>query len=179
MVFQINFFSIGKSTLANACHCKLFERNIQSYILDGDNIRHGINKDLGFSDQDRVENIRRVGEIARLFMDAGMITLTAFVSPFRDDREQVRQLIMQNGGSATDFIEIYCNAALNICEDRDTKGLYKRARAGSIPNFTGISSPYEEPECPELDIDTGNKSLDDCVEIILKYLEEKGIIPRA
>jgi adenylylsulfate kinase len=167
----------GKSTLANAVHRKLFERSIHSYVLDGDNIRHGINQDLGFSDQDRVENIRRVGEIARLFADAGMITLTAFVSPFRDDREQVRQLVKKNGGSTEDFIEIYCNADLKVCEGRDTKGLYEKARSGIIPNFTGITSPYEEPECPELDIDTGSKSLVDCVEQILKYLELKGAIP--
>ena len=176
----------GKSTLANAVHCKLFERSVNSYVLDGDNVRHGINQDLGFSDEDRVENIRRVGHIAELFVDAGTITLTAFVSPFRSDRDQVRKMMQGKHDDSTTrsecdcdcepFVEVYCNSSLDVCEERDVKGLYQKAREGIIPNFTGISSPYEEPESPELDVDTGNKSLEECVDQVLNYLQEKGVI---
>lgn len=183
----------GKSTLANAVHAALFHRSnltsmggsslaslkrtpIHSYILDGDNIRHGINQDLGFSDQDRIENIRRIGHVAALFLDAGMIVLTAFVSPFRSDRNQVRNLVNKNGFD-NEFIEIYCNASLDVCEKRDTKGLYEKARKGEIKDFTGISSPYEKPLSPELIVDTGSKSLGECVEQIMNFLEIHEIIP--
>ncbi len=170
----------GKSTLANAVHATLFEtpRHVQSYVLDGDNVRHGINQDLGFSDNDREENIRRVGHVAALFVDAGMVVLTAFVSPFRSDREKVRALVNKDDHNGNEFIEVYCNASLEKCEERDTKGLYAKARAGDIPHFTGISSPYEAPENPELNIDTGGKSLEECVNQVISYLEEKGIIPK-
>jgi adenylylsulfate kinase len=162
----------GKSTLANAVNSALFEQGLACYVLDGDNIRHGLCQDLGFSDTDRVENIRRIGEVAKLFLDAGVVVLTAFVSPFRADRDRARQLV-ENG----DFIEIHCAADLNICEQRDTKGLYAKARAGEIKEFTGISSPYEAPEAPELRVDTGSQDLEACVQQVLGYLQAKGVIP--
>ncbi|QNI90078.1 adenylyl-sulfate kinase [Synechococcus sp. ROS8604] len=162
----------GKSTLANAVNAALFERGLATYVLDGDNVRHGLCKDLGFSDADREENIRRIGEVAKLFLDAGVIVLTAFVSPFRADRDKARALV-----NAGDFIEIHCAADLSVCEERDTKGLYAKARAGEIKEFTGISSPYEAPEHPELNINTGNSSLDSCVEQVIHYLVEQKIIP--
>ena len=164
----------GKSTLANAVNVYLFNSGISTYVLDGDNIRHGLCKDLGFSDFDREENIRRIGEVAKLFLDAGVIVLTAFVSPFRIDRNKARELVSQR-----DFIEIYCAADLKVCEKRDPKGLYAKARAGDIKDFTGISSPYEKPESPELIIDTGKEDLDDCVEIVVNKLMELDIIPAA
>jgi adenylylsulfate kinase len=144
---------------------------IRTYVLDGDNIRKGLCKDLGFSDEDRTENIRRIGEVSKLMLDAGVVVMTAFISPFRKDRKIVRELVKEG-----DFIEIYCKASLEVCEDRDPKGLYKKARAGQIPEFTGISSPYEEPEHPELVIETGKKSVDECVEQIINYLKEKKIV---
>ena len=162
----------GKSTLANAVNAALFERGLATYVLDGDNVRHGLCKDLGFSDADREENIRRIGEVAKLFLDAGVIVLTAFVSPFRADRDKARALV--NTG---DFIEIHCAADLSVCEERDTKGLYAKARAGEIKEFTGISSPYEAPEQPELNVNTGNSSLDSCVDQVVRYLIDKKIIP--
>ena len=162
----------GKSTLANAVNAALFERGLATYVLDGDNVRHGLCKDLGFSDADREENIRRIGEVAKLFLDAGVIVLTAFVSPFRADRDKARALV-----STGDFIEIHCAADLSVCEERDTKGLYAKARAGEIKEFTGISSPYEAPEQPELNINTGNSSLDSCVDQVIDYLVEQKIIP--
>ena len=164
----------GKSTLANAVNSALFEQGMACYVLDGDNVRHGLCKDLGFSDADREENIRRIGEVAKLFVDAGVVALTAFVSPFKADRDKVRALVEPG-----DFIEIHCAADLGICEQRDTKGLYAKARAGEIKEFTGISSPYEAPENPELSIDTGSQNLDDCVAQVLAYLENKGVIPQA
>lgn len=164
----------GKSTIANAVHRELFKRNISSYVLDGDNIRHGLCSDLGFSDEDREENIRRIGEVAALFLDAGTIVLTAFVSPFRADREKARSLVKND----EDFIEVYCAADLEVCEGRDTKGLYKKARTGEIKNFTGISSKYEAPLAPEIGIDTGSKTLQECVDVILLHLEEKNVIPQ-
>ena len=164
----------GKSTLANALNAELFQRGLATYVLDGDNIRHGLCSDLGFSDADRVENIRRIGEVSKLFLDAGVIVLTAFVSPFRADRRRARALV--DGG---DFIEIHCAADLGVCEQRDTKGLYAKARAGQIKDFTGISSPYEEPEAPELRIDTGSQSLEESVAQVLTYLESKGVVPAA
>ena len=164
----------GKSTLANAVNSALFEQGLACYVLDGDNIRHGLCKDQGFSDADREENIRRIGEVAKLFVDAGVVALTAFVSPFKADRDKVRALVEPG-----DFIEIHCAADLAVCEERDTKGLYARARAGEIKDFTGISSPYEAPDAPELRVDTGGQSLDDCVAQVLAYLEANGIIPQA
>jgi adenylylsulfate kinase len=164
----------GKSTLANAVNSALFEQGLACYVLDGDNVRHGLCKDLGFSDADREENIRRIGEVAKLFLDAGVVVLTAFVSPFKADRDRARALV-----EAGDFIEIHCAADLGTCEERDTKGLYAKARAGEIKEFTGISSPYEAPESPELKIDTGRQSLEACVAEVLTYLETNGVIGAA
>ena len=162
----------GKSTLANAVNAALFQRGLATYVLDGDNVRHGLCKDLGFSDADREENIRRIGEVAKLFLDAGVIVLTAFVSPFRADRDKARALV-EDG----DFIEIHCAADLSVCESRDPKGLYAKARSGAIKEFTGISSPYEAPETPELSIDTGDQDLNTSVELVIKALQERGVIP--
>jgi len=161
----------GKSTLANAVNAKLFEHGLSAYVLDGDNIRHGLCKDLRFSDADREENIRRIGEVAKLFLDAGLIVLTAFVSPFRSDRDRVRALV-----EAGDFIEIHCAVPLSICEERDPKGLYAKARAGAIKDFTGISSPYEEPQQPELRLNTGEQDLETCVARVLVHLRQQGIL---
>ena len=160
----------GKSTLANSLNEALHAKKISTYLLDGDNIRHGLCKDLGFSDIDREENIRRIGEVANLFMNAGIVTITAFVSPFKSDREKVRKII------GKDFIEIYCAANLDICEARDTKGFYKKARLGEIKDFTGISSPYEIPNQPEIIVDTGLLDIKASVKQILKYLREKNLI---
>ena len=162
----------GKSTLANAVNAALFERGLATYVLDGDNVRHGLCKDLGFSDADREENIRRIGEVAKLFLDAGVIVLTAFVSPFRADRDKARDLV-----EAGAFFEIFCAADLDVCESRDPKGLYAKARSGAIKEFTGISSPYEAPDTPELKIDTGAQELAESVEVVLKALQDKGVIP--
>ena len=161
----------GKSTLANAVNVALHKNGYSTYLLDGDNIRHGLCKDLGFSDLDREENIRRIGEVSKLFVEAGIIVLTAFVSPFRVDRDNARSLVGKN-----DFIEIYCSADLEVCEVRDTKGLYAKARNGEIKDFTGISSPYEDPQSPELKIDTGNLDIDKCVDIVTDLLVNKKII---
>ena len=162
----------GKSTLANAVNQALFERGLATYVLDGDNVRHGLCRDLGFSDADREENIRRIGEVAKLFLDSGVIVLTAFVSPFRADRDKARALVGEG-----DFLEIFCSADLSVCEERDTKGLYAKARAGDIKEFTGISSPYEAPEHPELSVDTGSGELETCVNEVVSALESRGIIP--
>ena len=164
----------GKSTLANAVNAALFERGLATYVLDGDNIRHGLCKDLGFSDADREENIRRIGEVAKLFLDAGVIVLTAFVSPFRADRDKARALVADG-----DFFEIHCAADLAVCESRDPKGLYAKARAGQIKEFTGISSPYEAPEKPELCLDTGAQNLEQCVAAVINLLEERGVLKAA
>ncbi len=161
----------GKSTLAHAVEERLFEMGIHTYVLDGDNIRSGLNKDLGFSAEDREENIRRIGEVAKLFVDAGIITLTAFISPYKKDRQLVRNLV-ENG----EFIEIYVKCPLEVCEQRDVKGLYKKARAGIIKNFTGIDDPYEEPENPEIIVETDKESLEESVNKIIKYLEKKGYL---
>ena len=161
----------GKSTLANALNEFLHSEGFSTYILDGDNIRHGLCKDLGFSNQDREENIRRIGEVANLFLDAGIITITAFVSPFRADRDKARQII-----GSKDFVEIYCAADINVCEKRDTKGFYKRARAGEIKDFTGISSPYEIPSNPEIIVDTGFLDLKASVAQIINYLSQNKLI---
>ncbi len=161
----------GKSTLAHAVEEELHRRACSTFVLDGDNVRHGLCSDLGFSEADREENIRRIGEMAKLFIEAGVITLTAFISPFRRDRERVRGL-MPHG----DFIEIFCEAPLEVCEQRDVKGLYARARRGEIPDFTGISSPYEAPEKPELVVPTGTQPLEECVERVLDYLQTRAVI---
>ncbi|MGB0513406.1 MAG: sulfate adenylyltransferase subunit CysN [Wenzhouxiangellaceae bacterium] len=161
----------GKSTVANALENALFQRGHHSYLLDGDNVRHGLNRDLGFSDEDRVENIRRIGEVAKLMADSGLVVLTAFISPFRADRAMVREL-MEDG----EFIEIHVHAPLDVCESRDPKGLYAKARAGVIRNFTGIDSPYEPPESPEIIVDTSRLSVDECTEELLGYLKQRGIL---
>lgn len=162
----------GKSTLANEVENELFKLGIHTYILDGDNIRHGLNKNLDFTDEGRKENIRRIGEVAKLFVDAGIIVLTAFISPFREDRNKVRNLLGES-----EFIEIFVDADLETCESRDPKGLYKKARSGEIKDFTGISSPYEEPENPEIKVDNGkNSNLEENVAKILNYLEQLKII---
>ncbi len=161
----------GKSTLAHAVEEKLHGLKCRTFVLDGDNIRHGLCGDLGFSDEDRVENIRRIGEVSKLFIEAGVIAMTAFISPFRADRERVRSLVMHG-----DFIEIYCKASLEVCEQRDVKGLYKKARAGEIKAFTGISSPYEAPDKPEIIVETGADSLDKCADQVLDFLRERGIL---
>lgn len=160
----------GKSTLAHAVEEQLHRRGCRTFVMDGDNVRHGLCADLGFSEHDRVENIRRIGEVAKLFLEAGVIALTAFISPFRADRERVRSLTPHG-----EFIEIYCRCPLEVCELRDVKGLYKRARADEVKDFTGISSPYEEPVDPELVVDTGEISLEDCVTIVMDLLKERGI----
>ena len=161
----------GKSTLAHAVEEQLHQQSCRTFVLDGDNIRHGLCADLGFSSVDRTENIRRIGETAKLMAEAGVITLTAFISPFRQDRRLVRGLIPHG-----DFLEIYCNASLDVCEQRDVKGLYKRARAGDVKEFTGITSPYEAPQKPELEINTGEQSLDSCVNAVMGLLQQRGII---
>ncbi len=155
----------GKSTLAGAVEQRLNEAGIHTYLLDGDNIRHGLNSNLDFSEAGRKENIRRIGEVAKLFVDAGLVTLVAFISPFREDRDKVRHLL--NDG---DFIEIYVNCPLEICEQRDTKGLYKKAREGQIADFTGIHSPYEPPLHAELEVNTHLQSIEDCINHIINYL---------
>lgn len=161
----------GKSTLANALERVLFERGHHCYLLDGDNVRHGLNGDLGFSDADRVENIRRIGEAAKLFVDAGLIVMTAFISPFRVERQLARELVADD-----EFIEVHVAASLAVCEARDPKGLYKKARAGQIPNFTGIDSAYEAPQNPEIVIDTGRYDLQACAEQLTDYLIQKRYI---
>lgn len=171
IVWFTGFSGSGKSTLAHAVEEALHQRGCKTFVLDGDNVRHGLCGDLGFSAQDRIENIRRIGETAKLFMEAGVIVLTAFISPFRADRERVRGMV-EHG----DFIEIFCNTPLEICESRDVKGLYKKARAGQISDFTGISSPYEAPQNPELTVNTGSAELDICVEQVLKEMEHRGTI---
>ena len=161
----------GKSTLAHTVEEALFQRGCRTFVFDGDNVRHGLCSDLGFAPEDRAENIRRIGEMTKLFLEAGVIALTAFISPFRADRERVRSLVPHG-----DFLEIYCRCSVNVCEERDVKGLYRMARAGEIPNFTGISSPYEEPINAELVVDTGTLSLEESAAAVLGMLEQRGII---
>lgn len=161
----------GKSTLAHAVEERLHQMGCRTFVLDGDNVRHGLCADLGFSAEDRAENIRRVGAIAKLFQEAGMIVLTAFISPFRSDRERICSMV-----SHGEFLEVYCRCPVEVCEDRDVKGLYKRARTGEIKDFTGISSPYEEPEDPELVVDTGHSPLEECVTQVIALLQERGIV---
>jgi bifunctional enzyme CysN/CysC len=159
----------GKSTIANAVEQTLFLRGHHSYLLDGDNIRHGLNKDLDFSDEGRIENVRRIGEVAKLFVDAGLIVVTAFISPFRSDRRLVRDLVQ-----AGEFVEVYVSTPLEVCEQRDPKGLYVKAREGKIRNFTGVTSPYEAPEAPEIVIDSSKLSVPECVDKVIRYLEAQG-----
>lgn len=161
----------GKSTLAHAIEEMLHKMGKLTYVLDGDNIRHGLNKNLGFSPEDREENIRRIGEVAKLFVDAGMITMTAFISPYRKDRDAARALL--NDG---EFIEVFVKVPLEVAEERDPKGLYKKARAGEIKEFTGIDAPYEEPLNPELLVDTSKLSLEESAQMVVDYLKEMGII---
>ena len=162
----------GKSTLANAVAHQLHERNHHTYVLDGDNVRHGLNKNLGFSPEDREENIRRVGEVAKLFVDAGTIVMTAFISPYREDRDQARDLIEENR-----FVEVFVECPLNICEERDPKGLYKKARSGEIKEFTGISAPYEEPDIPEVVVNTAELSVIESAQLVTVFLEKAGLVP--
>ncbi|WP_233520611.1 adenylyl-sulfate kinase [Flocculibacter collagenilyticus] len=161
----------GKSTLANAVERKLNELNLHSYLLDGDNIRHGLCEDLSFSDHDRQENIRRIAHVSHLFVDAGLFVLTAFISPFKQDREQARKLLAEN-----EFIEIFVDTPIEVCEQRDPKGLYQKARAGEIKDFTGISSPYESPTNPELVLKTAEYSIEELVGQTINYLVECGYI---
>ncbi|MCX8043572.1 MAG: adenylyl-sulfate kinase [Desulfobacterota bacterium] len=163
----------GKSTLAHEVERKLYHRGCHTYVLDGDNVRHGLNSDLGFSPQDRAENIRRLAELVRLFTDAGVIVLTAFISPYRADREKARHLLAPG-----DFFEIYCRCSLAVCEQRDPKGLYKKARAGDIQEFTGISAPYEEPLNPEITVDTDKESCAACTDRIIGVLEAAEVFKR-
>ncbi len=161
----------GKSTIAYSLDAELFKRGVISYVLDGDNVRHGLNGDLSFSEDARRENIRRIGEVSKLFADAGTIAITAFISPFKDDRERVRHLFDNKT-----FIEIFVKCPLEVCEERDPKGWYKKAEKGEIENYTGVSSPYEEPESPEITLETDKRSLKECVQKVMDYLEKKKII---
>ena len=161
----------GKSTIANAVDYKLYLAGKHSFVLDGDNIRMGLNKNLGFTPEDRTENIRRIGEVAKLFAQAGTIALTAFISPYRGDRDKVREIM-----GAGEFIEILVDASLEVCEQRDPKGLYKKARAGTLPNFTGISAPYEAPEKPELVLDSNSKGIEELADEVIAYLDKNGYL---
>lgn len=161
----------GKSTIANAVEVELFKRKYTTYLLDGDNIRHGLNKDLDFSEMDRIENIRRIGEVSKLFIDAGLIVVTAFISPFQADRKIARDLV-----DSDEFIEVFIDTPLAVCEQRDPKGLYKKVRNGTIKNFTGIDSPYEMPQNPEIHIKTSELSIEESTMVIVKYLEKNGYI---
>lgn len=161
----------GKSSLAHAVEEELHNMGCHTFVLDGDNVRHGLCADLGFSAEDRIENIRRVGEMSKLFIEAGTIVLTAFISPFHNDRERVRSLVPHG-----DFLEIYCHCPIEVCEGRDVKGLYKRARAGEIKDFTGISSPYEAPVNPELAVETGALTIEEAVAKVMELLRERGIV---
>ena len=161
----------GKSTLAHSVEERLYKSSYRTFVLDGDNVRHGLSSNLTFSDNDRKENIRRIGEAANLVMEAGVIAMTAFISPFKKDRNLVRQLLPQG-----DFIEIYCKASLEVCESRDVKGLYKRARAGEIKNYTGIDSPYEAPENPELVVNTESESLEESITKVIDFLKSRSVI---
>jgi adenylylsulfate kinase len=161
----------GKSTVANAVEQKLLERGCHSYLLDGDNVRHGLNNDLGFTDEDRIENIRRISEVAKLFVDAGLLVSTAFISPFQKDRDQARVLLKD-----AMFLEVFIDTPLAVCESRDPKGLYKKARAGEIANFTGISSTYESPKNAEIHVETENLSIEACADLVVAALIEKQVI---
>lgn len=164
----------GKSTIANIVERKLANEGRHTYLLDGDNVRHGLNKDLGFTDADRVENIRRIGEVARLMVDSGLIVLTAFISPFRAERQMARSLLEED-----EFLEVFVETPLSVAEERDPKGLYKKARSGDLKNFTGIDSPYEQPKSPEILVDTSNLSAEQCAEQIIRILRERDVISQA
>lgn len=174
IVWFTGFSGAGKSTLAHAVEEQLHQQGCATFVLDGDNVRHGLCADLGFSDEDRSENIRRVGEVAKVFVEAGVLVLTAFISPFQADRARVRALVPPG-----DFMEVYCRCPLAVCETRDVKGLYKRARAGDIPEFTGISSPYEEPADADLVVDTDQLNLEQSAALVLDLLRARGIIAPA
>jgi adenylylsulfate kinase len=161
----------GKSTVAHAVEARLYRYGIRSYVLDGDNIRTGLNSDLGLSPEDRKENIRRIAEVAKLMVDAGLLVFAAFIAPFRESRQFVRTLM-----SSWPYYECYVKCTLDVCEERDPKGLYRKARLGEILNMTGISAPYEEPENPDLVVDTGSLSLDESVDVVIRFLIERGII---
>jgi adenylyl-sulfate kinase len=163
--------SSGKSTLAHEVERLLFERGCSTYVLDGDNIRHGLNKDLGFSPEDRKENIRRIGEVAHLFADAGVIVLTAFISPYREDRDSARRLNEEGR-----FFEVFCKCSLEECERRDPKGLWEKARRGEVKEFTGVNAPYEEPAAAEIVVETDRHNLEGCAALILRQLEQRGVI---
>lgn len=172
LVWLTGLSASGKSTIAHAVEALLFERGVRTYCLDGDNVRHGINRNLGFSREDRTENLRRIVEVSKLFMDAGILVLAAFISPYREDREFIRKNL-----DGDHFIEVYVKCAIEECEKRDPKGQYAKARAGIIKNYTGISSPYEEPENPELVLDTTDMELEECIDRIVCMLEDRGIVP--
>ncbi len=161
----------GKSTIAHAVEESLHASGCRTFVFDGDNVRHGLCCDLGFSKEERAENIRRIGEMTKLFIEAGIIALTAFISPFASDREKVRRLV-----GADDFIEVYCKCPVEICEQRDVKGLYRKARVGEIKEFTGISSPYEVPENSDLVLDTVAMPLEECVDMVINILRKRGVI---
>lgn len=171
MLWFTGLSASGKSTLAHAVEEKLHQLACRTYVLDGDNVRHGLNSDLNFSPEDRVENLRRIGEVGKLMLDAGLITLAAFISPYRKERERVRSLFPHG-----EFIEIYCNASLEVCEQRDPKGMYRKAREGVIKQFTGVSAPYEAPTAADLEVNTGSDSLEQGVEAILQLLKNRGIL---
>jgi adenylylsulfate kinase len=161
----------GKSTIGHRVERMLIERGAFAYVLDGDNVRHGLNSDLGFAPEDRVENIRRIGEVSRLFSDAGALVVSAFISPYRKDRDRIRALMPEG-----EFVEVFVDTPLEICEARDPKGLYKKARAGEISNFTGLDAPYEAPQHPEVHLQTANLSVDEAAEQVIRYLEEQKIL---
>lgn len=163
----------GKSSIANIVEQKLFNKKYNTYLLDGDNVRHGLNRDLGFNEESRVENIRRIGEVSKLFLDAGIITLTAFISPFKSDRSLVRELFDER-----DFLEVFVDSSLEVCEKRDPKGMYAKARKGEIKNFTGISSPYENPENPEIHVLNDNISLNEAADQIINFLIKNNYISK-
>jgi adenylylsulfate kinase len=171
LVWFTGMSASGKSTIAHRVEKELFERSICTYVLDGDNIRHGLNSDLGFSKEDRKENIRRIVELSKLLIDAGILVLAAFISPFGEDREYIRKRFENDN-----FLQIYVKCSLEECEKRDPKGQYKKARAGTIKNYTGISAPYEEPETPDLVIDTEKMTLEDSVRTVIKFINEKGLL---
>jgi adenylylsulfate kinase len=160
----------GKSTIANAVAAALHEMKVSTFVLDGDNIRHGLNKNLGFSAADREENIRRIGEVAKLFTQAGVVNLTAFISPYRADRDKARALQPES------FVEVYCDPGIEVCEQRDPKGLYKKARAGELKGFTGVDDPYEAPEKPELALDTGSLTIGECAHAVVDLLRKRGVV---
>jgi len=171
VIWFTGFSGAGKSSLSVAVEKELHKRGIRTYVLDGDNIRHGLNNNLGFTPKDRTENIRRIGEVSKLFVDAGVMTLTAFISPYREDRDMVRAMVEQG-----EFVEIYVKCALKECEKRDPKGLYKKARKGEIKGFTGIDAPYEAPQNPELIVETDKETLRESVAQVLNFLREQGYI---